>query len=474
VTYWRFELSSLLGVFCLVALTGGAGCSSKSAGRPDRNVPPDNLDGGGDGGSGGGGFGGRGGGGGAGGAGGMGTGGGGAGGPTTDARSGDGAAVPDGGAAGTGGTGDARPGDGAPVTDGRDAMPTPPAQDAAADGPGTGPPGRARVFISGHNLLDNPVPDGFAAMATSLGHNVAYNYQIIEGSPIRMRTKGDFGAMGWPGYSRGRNRMGSNMNVIDELKTPRTIGMGERYDTLVVTDRQDILEVLLWEDTVGFLRHFHDRLIDGNPMGRTFLHQAWIFIDRADPAPWIDNEKKSLVAWECAASKVNLTLMAEGRPDRVQTLPAAAAVADLLEKMIAGQVRGVTGTPAAKAALLFRNDIDLTPLGIYYVAAVHHAAILGRSPVGARRPDALNADTVADLQRIAWEFITAYNARPNTSSRSMDECRTHIAQNVCTPFWRLMRQPAKAADCMQTYANAPAERNPFRWPDPTLRLWPAP
>jgi hypothetical protein len=343
-------------------------------------------------------------------------------------------------------------------------------------GPITGERTRARVFFSGHSLLDSPMPEFVGEIAASLGTDLKFNYQIVIGSPIRIRTKGDnVDAPGWPGYSGGKNRGDtSGMNVITELKTPRTLGAGERYDTLLLTERHDILDTIVWEDTVGFARHYHDRLIDGNPQGTTLLYQTWLDVDKSAPANWIDHEKKSLIAWECVASKVNLTLAAANRADRMITIPGGAALVDLVERVIANQVRGFAGATPAKLNLIFADNVHLTPLGAYYMAAVHYSAIFRRSPVGAKLPPGVAAETGADLQRIAWDYVRAYYAGPKRWERSMEECRSMIAQTVCASYRTLLKEPQKIAECSSTFSSATNAGNPFRWPDPQLKVWPAP
>jgi hypothetical protein len=334
---------------------------------------------------------------------------------------------------------------------------------------GTGgltPRSKVRFFVSGHSLTDNPLADYVLATAASLGKDANYNEQIGIGSPIRVRTKGnDFNTPGWPGYSTGKNREGQDMNVIEELLSPATLGPGELYDTLVITERHDILSTIPWEDTFGFVRHYHDRLIDGNPQGETFFYQSWLGLDKNDPTAWFEYEKKSLFAWECVATKVNLTLEAEGRPDRVSTLPAEA---------LAGNVAGITGSTSEKLNQIFNDDVHMTKLGAYYVALVTYAALFRGSPQGATAPADVSAAPVADLQRIAWEFVEGYYTQPSPGEHTMEECRNFLAGELCAPFWNLLGQPGQIAACTNTFSNPDSPQNPFRWPDPMLNLWPDP
>jgi hypothetical protein len=335
----------------------------------------------------------------------------------------------------------------------------------------------ARVFISGHSLTDNPLPEFVMLIADSLGDDFNYNQQIGLGSPIRVRTLGDsWDNLDWPGYKKGKNRDGVDMDVIAELKSPATLGPGELYDTLVITERHDILDVIRWEDTAGLLRHYHDRLIDGNAAGQTLFYHSWLDVDKNAPQQWIDHEKKALYAWECAASKVNHTLEAEGRADRLMTLPTGAALVHLVEKVLADEVAGIAGPVPQKLDQLFSDNVHLTQLGVYYVALVTYTAVFRGSPIGAAAPDGVDAQTAADMQQLAWDFVRGYYTTPDVGVHTMEECRDFISQQVCESFWTLLDDPGKISNCQTHFAdeNANNGSNPFKWPDPGLMPWPDP
>ena len=102
---------------------------------------------------------------------------------------------------------------------------------------------------------------------------------------------------------------------------------------------------LIWNDTVRYLRHFHDRLIDGNPEATTYLYHSWISLDdKDDPARWIAYEREAYWAWQCVATRINQSLAAEGRTDRVLPLPAAASLQSSRK-----------GTPSAKLSVSARS-----------------------------------------------------------------------------------------------------------------------
>jgi hypothetical protein len=327
-------------------------------------------------------------------------------------------------------------------------------------------------------LTDDPLADYVATIAQSLGRDFDYNQQIGIGSPIRVRTLGDsWNNTDWPGYKKGKNKNGSfDMNVIAELENPQTLGAGEKYDTLVITERHDILGTIQWEDTTGLLRHYHDRLIDGNADGQTLFYHSWLDIDKSAPMNWITHEKNALVAWECVANKVNHTLEADGRKERLKVLPVGAALVEFVEQILADKVTGMSGTTSQKLNMIFNDNVHLTQLGVYYAALVTYASVFGSSPVGAAVPAGVNAQPAADMQSIAWNFVQGYYAAPMSGQHTMEACRTFVSQNVCASFWTLLGNPGNITGCQNHFSNPNSTNgsNPFKWPDPNMTVWPAP
>ena len=336
------------------------------------------------------------------------------------------------------------------------------AHDAPADAGERTPRTHARVLISGHSLTDNPLADHLETIATSRGRDLRWNQQIGIGSPIRVRTKGDDpSASTWPGYRTGKNRSGSNMDVPAELLGPQTIGAGERYDTLVLTERHDLLNTIQWENTVGYARHYHDRLVAGNAAAQTYLYHSWLGLDLDAPGPWIAYEQQARFAWECVASKVNQTLSVNQQPRGVVTLPAGGALVALVERLVADTVPGITGTQRARLEAVFSDDVHLTSLGSYYVAAVTYAAVFRHSPVGATGPTGASAATVTALQQLAWDYVSAYYARPAFDGHTMAACRAHIADHVCAGHFTLTGSPGNIAGCRSWVSNPDDPGNPF-------------
>lgn len=336
--------------------------------------------------------------------------------------------------------------------------------------PNWGPRNSARVFISGHSLTDDPLASHLVHSATQRGDSIAYNQQIVLGSPLRVRTRG-LNSSGWAGYSEGKNRNGgSGLNVINELRNPQTIGTGQRYDTLVITENHNSLEMIEWENTIGYLRHYHDRLIEGNTQARTLFYNSWLDINKSNPALWIDHEKKATVAWECVTSKINLSLQSINRSDRVTNLPVSAALVHLVERILADQVPGISGSTLQKMNTIFSDNVHLTNLGVYYVSLVTYAAVYGKQPTGAP-PTGISTNTATELQSIAWHFINSYYSQTNPGVRDMNSCRSYVAQQVCSSYWTLKANTGSISGC-QNYING--NNSPFRWPDSSFSPFPAP
>jgi hypothetical protein len=309
------------------------------------------------------------------------------------------------------------------------------------------PHSRANVLFSGHSLLDNPMPDWVELIADSRGGKLGWEEQIVLGSPIRVRTRGDDAkSSGWFGYSMGKNRSGSGLDLLAELAQPRRLAAGEKYDTLLIAERADSLLAIQWENTVGYLRSFHERLAAQNPNVRTLLYQVWPQIDANQPEQWLRFVRQELFAWECVAATVNAGLEASGRKAAVSIVPGGLALAALLE---APGGAGVPGAPRSsqRVAAIFSDNAHLNPLGIYLVAALHYAAIFGKTPVGAAAPPELADAAAPHLQRIAWEVFTRYRERGTPWAHPLEQCREQVARSFCPAYFEYHKRPGNVAGC---------------------------
>jgi hypothetical protein len=299
-----------------------------------------------------------------------------------------------------------------------------------------------------------------ASIAQSMSTPMAWNEQIVLGSPIRARTRGDnLADASFSGYRSGKNRGGSSLNVAAELANPQTLG-GQRYDTLMLTERHDLVNVLLWEDTVRYTRHFHERLITGNARANSYLYHSWLEVtNKNDPSAWINYERAAAPAWQCVAARVNQSLAGEGRGDRMAYLPAGLALANLVEQATRSGVAGISGGSVRETMdRLFSDDVHLTRTGAYYMALVSYASVYRRSPVGAWAPSEVTAQQAQALQNIAWQSVT--NQYNSAGTPSMAQCQAVMREHFCSTFAAYKNQPGMLGTCLGRFSEQ-SQSNPF-------------
>jgi hypothetical protein len=328
---------------------------------------------------------------------------------------------------------------------------------------------KARAMFSGHSLMDNPTADRVESIAAARGDDFGWEQQIVIGSPLRVRTRGnDPGSASFPGYQEGKSKNGE-ANVLSELASPTAFASSDRYDTLVVADRYDILDVIRWEGTIPYLRHYHDRLLEHVPAARTFFYQTWPDMDKDAPQAWIDYQYAETVAWECAAAKVNASLVRDGKPPAVTVVPIAQGLAELVRRVIEGQVPGFSGTTREKMDAIFIDNVHPTRAAQYLASAMVYAAIFGKSPEGANASPDVPAPLAAVLERIAWETITRYYAANHARSHAdVATCRAQVVE-MCTQYYAIRSRSNEVSYC----AHFGEEGGSFAWPDPSIPL-PAP
>ena len=299
-----------------------------------------------------------------------------------------------------------------------------------------------RIFISGHSLVDQPLPNNLAAIAASLGTPVQWNRQYMVGSSMRARARGPSAsaqATTWEGYRQGDNRDGSGMDVLAELRAPKTV-TGGAYDSLLITEQHGLLGTLVWNDSVRYLRHHHDRFIAANAKGRTWFYESWLSPDdKADPRRWIAYERAASPIWQCLATRVNVSLAAEGRDDRIEALAAGAALAGLIERATQGAgLQGIT-VPGTRATVdrIVADQVHLTALGAYYMALVTYATMFDRSPVGAWAPGGIEAVAAKSLQSLAWEWVQS--ERRDRRPLTLDACQDRLQPSFIATYWAYTR-----------------------------------
>ncbi len=223
------------------------------------------------------------------------------------------------------------------------------------------------------------------------------------------------------------------------MKSPRTIS-APRYDVLLITEQHGLLGSLVWNDTVRYLRHFHDRFIEANPTGTTYFYAPWIGLnDKSDPRRWIAYERLAAPIWQCVASRVNVALAHEGRTDRIVTIPVALALAELIDRAISPE--GIPGVSRASVRdtvdSLVSDDVHVSETGAYFVSLVTYSAVYRRSPVGASSPVSIAPEAALALQRFAWDFVDRFFR--NYSPVSLNECRDRVVREFNSVYWSYER-----------------------------------
>jgi hypothetical protein len=338
------------------------------------------------------------------------------------------------------------------------------------------PKDNIRAFYSGHSLSDG-VPEVVEQIASSLGHRLDFETQSMGYSLLRQRTKGEVAsATEWPGYRAGQNRKGAGLNVAEELRQPRRLASGDKYDVLVVTERHDLPAIARKERTAFYLTDIARHLLAGNPDAEVLLYHTWLNLDPDAPSPWIDYERAVLPMWECVASRANLDLPARGNVPRVRVLPGGSALAELAAALWEGKVPGVAGnSPGERVRLLFADNVHMSEAGRYFIALVHYAVLFGRNPEGAAIPASLAPETGRYMQTLAWQYTVSYGQRADAAARrDMATCRDLMQKEVCPtyaafqgkglPGLATLKRQYNTYRCRREYADANDPENPFASP----------
>jgi hypothetical protein len=262
---------------------------------------------------------------------------------------------------------------------------------AGADG------GPVKVFISGHSLTQQPMPDYLKEIAAADGVTLEWGMQHLPGSSILQRL--------------GEQNPFTGASAADGTGGPAA----GPYQVMIITEQHRVLDSLIWQDTVNSLRAYQDRFIAANQGGQTYFYAPWIsFSDRADPSDWIEFEQHALPVWQCVVAQVNLDIAAVGRADRIGFIPTSLALASLVERLTAdgADLPGFEGYDVtAKMNALFVDEVHLTPLGAYFAAAVSYATMAAiDAPLVT--PPSLDPQQARSVTEFADTFMRTYRTAP--------------------------------------------------------------
>jgi hypothetical protein len=300
-----------------------------------------------------------------------------------------------------------------------------PSSAAAPIGALPGSRDRANVFLSGHSAFGLIMPAMLDQIARNEGRAHAYNLQMGIGSSMRWRLSGK-------GSEQDRDGKARTLDVHDELPNPKTIGSGQRYDTLVVTEAGPVISQIMHGDSVGQLRAFHALLAQSDPKGTAYFFDTWEKVDAVDG--WLATTRKKQVLWQCIADAANRAPELAKSPIRM--LPAGLSLARAVEAAHKGELPGI----APEDFFVPPPDRHhLSILGHFYMALTLYSSLYGRpverAPLSFTTPQGTQSGFVSQenatrLQSIAWDAVRQFYAKP-PAPRSMASCRAEVSKVGC-------------------------------------------
>jgi hypothetical protein len=191
---------------------------------------------------------------------------------------------------------------------------------------------------------------------------------------------------------------------------------------------------LMWNDTVRYLRLFHDALMTGNRAGQTYFYHPWLDVNKSAPGAWITYEKQAVAAHSCIADRVNYSLEREGRTERIRNIPTSGALVALVERAINQGIPGMsTGTTAERLNQIFVDNVHPTDFAWYYLSLVSYASIYHRSPAELPyRPDSIPAAAMPVLRTLAWDYVRQYET--GYVAKTPAQCADLMVNSFCAAF----------------------------------------
>lgn len=324
-----------------------------------------------------------------------------------------------------------------------------------------------RFFLSGHSLTDDPYAGYLDVIAESQGAPLDWNQQIVIGSHLSWRTRGDTSKPGnWSGYGYGKNRDGKQgLNVLQEFAREKE----KPYDTLLLIEGHNAPTTLIWNDTVRHFRHFHERFIAQNSAGQTYFIEPWEgIVDKGNLAPWVENEMSVSKAWGCVSTRINVSLAHEGRTDRIGNIPTGAALAALVDAISTGKIPPLVARDKAAAVnLLLSDDVHLGSRGQYYLAVLTYMTMTGKPLTKAWYPtNRMDEKEARMLQDFAWEFLERWK---NEAQMDVPACRRFFIETFCESWYGYTRGNQggnEVANCQRYFSRETLELAGHFTPNP--------
>lgn len=261
------------------------------------------------------------------------------------------------------------------------------------------------ILFIGHSLVGWSLPQMVDESIRARHDPPAIEAQIIVGSPL---------AYNWD--------HSANAEGVDA----RALLPTGRFDAVVMTEAVPLANHMAEGGSIRHATQFYQLAVSAAPDTRVFLYETWHSLDsgtgrpvehdRNADIPWRQRLEDDLPRWQEVVDGVNASRAPGQHP--MALIPAGQAMARLHDAIAAGTVPGLDSIHD-----LFHDDIHPNESGLYFVAMVHYAVLVGQSPVGL--PYALNeryglpirglaeqmtAPLATRLQEIAWEAVQAHAA----------------------------------------------------------------
>lgn len=266
------------------------------------------------------------------------------------------------------------------------------------------PAGPMRVFHLGHSLVGRDMPALLAAMADAgMGPGHGYESQLGWGTPLRAHWE----------YPRVEILGYAEDNAHPRFRPAKEALASGDYDAVVLTEAVEIRDSIRWQASPAYLARWAEAARAGNPDVRVYLYETWHPLD--DPEGFLARIDADLPRyWEGEILR-GAAARPGGAP--IWLIPAGQVLARAVRAAEAGEIPGVARredfflkTPEGQ------DQIHMSALGAWLVAATHYAVLYQQSPEGlpallpgadGQPKGAPSPEAALALQRLVWETVAA-------------------------------------------------------------------
>ena len=253
----------------------------------------------------------------------------------------------------------------------------------------------SRTLFIGHSLVGQVVPTMFNDFMDSQSIDNHADAQVTNGAPLSYN------------WDNGASAQGVNAREV--------LPSGD-YDTVIVTEAIPLDTQIQYNDTHGYAESYFNLAQSADADTRFYVYETWHALG-ADTQEWRAQIESDLPAWQGIVDHVNDNA-AEGAQEAF-IIPAGQAMAELHDRIEAGEVPGVTSIRE-----LFSDDIHLNDTGSWFIAALHASAVTGLDPSALPLetfddwgtpyggPDAALAEVLADVIDVTLDEFLPQDQEP--------------------------------------------------------------